>query len=141
MCLVFMSLPESPAWCFPPFLEDSQLFLHILPLSLCSFSSFSGNSIMLVLFLLCQIYFLPSVLYFSSFLYLCITFWILYSELPSRFLLLSLSVFNLFTNSIHWVFNLSYCIFQFQNLYLVLYQIFSVFIVSCVSKVTFYLFQ
>lgn len=140
MCLVFMSLPESPAWCFPPFLEESQLFLHILPLSLCSFSSFSGNSIMLVLFLLCQIYFLPSVLYFSSFLYLCITFWILYSELPSRFLLLSLSVFNLFTNSfiefLIWV-----IVFFSSRIYIWFFIKYSVSIVSCVSKVTFYLFQ
>ena len=77
LCLVFVNLSESPDQCFPPFLADSQLFLQILPLSLCSSSSFPGDSILRawVLFLHCTKY-ISYLLFYISLLF-CIS--VLYS--------------------------------------------------------------
>ena len=55
-----------------------------------------------------QIYFLSSFLYFPSFLHLGITFWIIYSDLPSSLLLLSLCLICLQTHSLSFSFQLLY---------------------------------
>ena len=58
--------------------------------------------------LLHQIYFLSSFLYFPSFLYPGITFWIIYSDLPSSLVVLSLCLICLQTHSLSFSFQLFY---------------------------------
>lgn len=99
---VMLSIHEScgvSGLVFTTISERFSFFLQILPLSLCSFF-FSGNSVRSTLGLFyCASVLLPLSFVFPHFFVSLCSFWIIYSDLSSRFLLLSLSVFNLFTNS------------------------------------------
>lgn len=98
------------------------------PFSLFSFSETPVIS-MLALFN-CSNYISYPFFCVFPFLYPCVIFLIICYDLPSRSMILSLSAFNLLTNlSTEFLISvIVLSIIWFQNLYLVLYQIFSVFI-------------